>query len=131
MATEHFSDDELRCHCGCGVVSMDETFMQRLERMRVAWGRPMVVNSGYRCIPHEANLYKMTIESHVPGFHTKGLAVDVAFSYGTPLTWKFLQLLFQNGFTGIGVRFHGPMKDRCVHMDWGTGDTRPAFWSYP
>jgi hypothetical protein len=49
----HFSPRELACRCGehlChGEYWHDEGFLDALEALRAAIGRPLVVNSGHRC----------------------------------------------------------------------------------
>ncbi len=47
----HFSQTELTCHCGCGRQEMDAQFMEKLEGLRVAYGRPMTPppRSAVRC----------------------------------------------------------------------------------
>lgn len=48
---EFFKLDEFRCPC-CKRVSVSKALVYQLEIMRRAWAAPILVNSGYRCIPH-------------------------------------------------------------------------------
>jgi uncharacterized protein YcbK (DUF882 family) len=51
--TPHFSLDELRCGCRCGVPGIVlerlERMAETLEVMRARLGRPISIISGYRC----------------------------------------------------------------------------------
>lgn len=127
MATsEHFSDAELRCKCGCGQNRMDPHFLFALESLRNAYGRPMRITSGYRCPAHNAAVSPMTGGS---GPHTTGKAVDVAIDRGD--AYDLIALAKLAGITGIGVKQHG--KGRFLHLDalpdapWRP---RPTIWSY-
>lgn len=126
MGTEHFSDNELKCKCGCGRAEMDQRFMRRLEELRVAFGRSMPVTSGFRCPGHNAKV------SHTgdAGPHTTGKAVDIQISGDS--AYYLLLLAFQMGFTGLGISQRGAHAGRFVHIDDLPVDQypRPRVWSY-
>jgi zinc D-Ala-D-Ala carboxypeptidase len=123
MASEHFSDDELKCK-HCGEVHMDEEFMEVLEDIRNAFGKPMYVNSGYRCPVHNSN-----VSSTGPtGPHTTGKAIDIRI-YGYD-AYRLIGIAYSHGITGIGVNQKGPMGRRFVHLDIIHSDLRPRVWSY-
>ena len=48
----YFSDDELSCQCGCDELVFDDDFRDLLNQIRVAFGKPMFISSGYRCSHH-------------------------------------------------------------------------------
>ena len=125
--TKHFTKAELACR-HCGAFRMDPGFLQKLELVRVGLGKPMVINSGYRCSEHNAAVG----EGKLVGAHTLGCAVDVAIS-GEDVP-KLIELALQFGFTGFGLKQHGPMAGRYVHLDTvpvGNSDIpRPRFWTY-
>jgi hypothetical protein len=66
------------------------------------------------------------------GAHTLGCAVDVAISGGE--VPRLIHLALQHGFTGFGLKQHGPVAGRYVHLD--TVPTthqeipRPMLWTY-
>ncbi|ABK45255.1 Peptidase M15A [Magnetococcus marinus MC-1] len=123
----HFSHAELQCHCGCGRSVMDERFMARLEELRMAYGKPIIVNSAYRCPNHNASV--STTGSNGP--HTTGRAVDVQVSGEDAHT--LMALAMHHGFTGIGVSQRGQHKSRFIHLDTldaAPGQPRPTIWSY-
>lgn len=45
---EYFTETELACRC-CGRLLVDPDLIKRLETLRQLVGRPILVNSGYRC----------------------------------------------------------------------------------
>lgn len=49
--TPHFKASELACK-GSGTLRFHEGFLDKLEELRVAWGKPMVVNSCCRSPEH-------------------------------------------------------------------------------
>lgn len=124
--SRHFAHSELRC-AHCGENRMDPMFLVLLEEVRVALGRPMILTSAYRCPEYNARI--SSTGAHGP--HTTGQAVDVAV-YGdraVMLVWHALRA----GFTGIGVKQHGPKSGRFVHLDTlspGGRAPRPWIWSY-
>jgi zinc D-Ala-D-Ala carboxypeptidase len=83
--TPHFSKAELQCKCGCGLAQFHPGFLDHLETLRRAYGRPMKLSSACRCAAHNAKASPQApIRSlHIgdretrPG-HRGTLAVDVA-----------------------------------------------------
>lgn len=83
--TPHFSTAELQCKCGCGLAQFQTGFLQALETIRTAYGRPMRITSACRCADHNARVSPQApLRSlHIgnretrPG-HRGALAVDVA-----------------------------------------------------
>ena len=134
VATDHFSDNELRCKC-CGVATMQPEFMESLERIRVEMNRPLKLSSAFRCAKHNQE-----VSSTGPnGPHTDhgegGQAVDVRISGADAL--RLVEVAKKFGMTGIGVKQSGPAGKRFIHLDnLGsnytklTGGPRPWLWSY-
>lgn len=125
----HFSRSEMACK-HTGEAFMDETFMERLEDLRVKFGKPMKITSAYRSPSHPAEAKKA-----MPGAHSTGRAVDVAVSHNDAYT--LMRMAMGMGFTGIGVAQKG--NGRFLHLDDVTsGETfasgkkfnRPIVWSY-
>jgi zinc D-Ala-D-Ala carboxypeptidase len=123
---KNFPQHEMRCK-ETGELAMLPSFMDRLQRLRDDFAKPMVISSGYRSPKHSIEIAKSQ-----PGTHAMGCAVDVQIS-GADVT-RLIALANKHGFTGIGVRQHGEYKKRIVHLDdapeapWRP---RPHFWSYP
>jgi uncharacterized protein YcbK (DUF882 family) len=117
-AFKHFRKDEFTCKCGCGRSDMRPGFMGRLQALRLAYGKPMIITSGYRCPDHPVEKAKAT-----PGAHSEGIAADIGVSGADALL--LLRLALEANFQGIGVQQKG--NGRFIHLD-----TRehPAIWSY-
>lgn len=122
----YFTNDELKCKCGCEEVGMDPVFMHSLIHIRGIYGKPMKLSSAYRCPNHPIERSK-----NVPGSHSTGMAVDVLV-FGKNAS-ELLRIAVEYGFTGIGVSQRGEMKQRFIHLDMApeTKDRpRPWLWSY-
>lgn len=106
----------------CGAYGMDSGTLDRLQALRTEWGKPMHINSGYRCQKHPIEAAKPD-----PGGHAKGRAIDVAMVPG--LRNRFIAMAQRHGFMGIGV------AKTYVHIDdllpGEFGKRRPARWVYP
>lgn len=116
----NFSAKEFDCsHCGKNEMRAD--FMERLQALRNAYGRPMRITSGYRCQEHPIEAKKAK-----PGSHASGCACDVGID--GPDAHQLLSIALQLGFTGIGVQQKG--SGRFIHLDTLTSGLRPTVWSY-
>lgn len=123
--TPHFSNRELACHCGCGLLPPQD-FQDKVERLRVAYGKPLYVTSAARCPDYNDKV------SHTgrTGPHTKR-AIDIEI-VGTD-AFELIRLATKMGFTGIGVSQKGPWSSRFLHLDdlpKEEGQPRPWVWSY-
>lgn len=121
----HFARDELKCK-GNGECRMSPDFMDRLEKLREQYGKPLTISSGYRS-PDYNQQVSTTGED---GPHTHGRAVDILIAGGE--AYELLKLAMEAGFTGFGIKQKG--SGRFVHMDDLTPadgfTTRPWVWSY-
>jgi len=124
----HFSAAELACQCGCGRHEMEDSFLTDLEKLRTAFGKPMVVTSAFRCPTHNAQ----ASQTGLSGPHTTGKAVDIKIAGAD--AHRLLTLALQQGcFTGIGISQAGSHNTRFIHLDTiepGPGRPRPTIWSY-
>jgi len=135
MATDHFSDKELMCGCGCLDCYMQADFMESLEKIRVEMNRPLKLSSAKRCAKHNAAV--SSTGAHGP--HTDhgdgGQAVDILISGADAL--RLVEVARKYGMTGIGVKQNGPAGKRFIHCDnlgieytKKSGGPRPWVWSY-
>jgi len=121
----HFSPRELMDKTS-GAIIVETDFLDRLERARAQYGRPMIINSGYRTPEHNAAV-SPTGED---GPHTTGRAVDVRV-YGA-YALELLRHALDVGFTGIGVKQVGDFASRFIHLDdlEAPDYPRPTIWTY-
>ena len=116
----NFRRDEFGCKCGCGRSEMQAEFMGRLQALRYAYGKPMLVTSGFRCANHPAESIKP-----MPGVgtHSQGIAADIGVSGAD--AQRLLRLALEANFTGVGIQQKG--HGRFIHLDIRE---HPALWSY-
>ena len=117
----YFSEDELRCQCGCGVYFFDDDALSLLNNIRRDCGFPLPVSSGYRCVDHP-------LEKHKPyiGAHSTGKAVDLAVTHDK--AHKVLQVAMAHNVPRVGVNQRG--EGRFIHLDWCEDKPNPTIWSY-
>lgn len=118
----NFSEDEFRCR-HTSKCEMHPEFMERLQRLRAAYGKPMKITSGFRHRSHPVESRKAAT-----GAHSMGRAADVAVVGADAI--RLIVLAAEFGFTGIGVQQKG--EGRFIHLDDVPGNMlpRPALWSY-
>ena len=91
---KYFTMNEFECHCGCRMpdsarVNIVALVEEVLDPAREILGRPIVVNSGYRCERHNRDVGGVRNSQHL-----RGEAADIAPA-GLPLTADGLQELTQ------------------------------------
>jgi len=117
---KNFTKVEFDCtHCGAN--QMTPAFMSKLQALRIKYGKPMRITSGFRCAQHPIEAKKAT-----PGAHASGCACDVGVEGQD--AYQLLRLAFELGFTGIGVQQKG--SSRFIHLDTLEQPPRPNVWSY-
>ena len=95
--------------------------MYSLEKVRVSYGRPMAVTSGFRCEDYDKRIGGV-------GVHPTGQAADIAVSGEN--VYHLLSIAIQQ-MRGIGLKQHGPHAKRFMHLDMTYGPMRPRIWTYP
>ncbi|MBF0421910.1 MAG: hypothetical protein HQL73_02840 [Magnetococcales bacterium] len=116
--SEYFSRAELACPC-CGKCDMDPGFIVALDAVRKAYGKPMVITSGYRCFSHNASVGGVKGSAHLVG-----KAVDVRTT--AEEAGKLIPVAKLHGITGIG---HG---HTFTHIDTSHAPAhgQPVEWHY-
>jgi len=117
----YFSVKELSCP-HCNKYYFNESTLNRLNALREQYGKPIIINSGYRC--EEYNSLKGYTQTHATG-----QAVDV--NVNRKDAYRLLKLALNLGFTGVGVKQKG--NGRFLHLDdLGEAENRPrpTIWSY-
>jgi len=119
----YFNKHEFTCS-HTGKCDMDSNFINKLNELRVAFGKPMRITSGFRDVTHPIETKKSS-----PGAHTTGQAADIAVSRED--AFDLLSLALTKGFTGIGIQQKG--SGRFIHLDTLKNSPerpRPTIWSY-
>lgn len=111
----YFKTSDFDCQ-ETGENEMDPEFIRKVDELRSALGRPLIVTSGYRSPTHSLEAKK-----EKPGTHAQGIACDIKVSNGAERR-ALVKQAFYLGFTGIGV------AKTFVHVD--TRTTTPVLWAY-
>ena len=110
-----FSMSEFECHCGCrmpdsaraNIVALVE---QVLDPARERYGKPVCVNSGYRCARHNAAVGGVANSQHL-----RGEAADICCGNNERLA----KIIEENGRYDQLIRYMGPGgKIRFIHVSW-------------
>lgn len=123
----NFSFAELKCR-HTGRLCLEESSMDRLQRLRTRLGFALPVISGFRHRTHPIEAAKPA-----PGAHSLGQAFDIR-CHG-PRAFEVLRAALEMGFTGIGInqRLSTPAEGHYLHLDDAGADfhaARPCIWSY-
>lgn len=118
----NFTAAEFDCQ-ETGENNMQHEFIQKLQKLRSEFGKPIVISSGFRSVKHSMEKKKTK-----PGVHSSGYAADITISRGD--AHELLRLAFLIGFSGIGVQQKG--SGRFLHLDDAPAADwpRPMIWSY-
>lgn len=103
----YFTTEEFQCPCGCGFGSVEEDIEQdlidRLNMMRVLYGKSMVVTSGARCDEQNHAVGGVANSAHLPHpFTGRCRAVDILVRNGEERL-QLLDLARVMGIDRIGI----------------------------
>lgn len=119
MLLKHFKSEEFRCRCGCqgpGLAPLpftDLELLNCLEEIREAAGKPVYINSGYRC-PE----YNERVRGVKNSYHTLGKAADIRIKDMSPQeVYNLINRLYPDKY-GIGL------YATFVHFDVRKNKTR-------
>ncbi len=110
VQVRHFEEHDFNCPC-CGQNFMNEIFLDNLDDAREYAEIPFVVDSGYRCPKHNAD-----IKGDPDSDHMRGLAADIACSDGTQ-RWQIVMgcvdagieyILFGKGHVHVSGNMNRP-----------------------
>ena len=110
-----FSMNEFECHCGCRMpdsakANIEALVEQVLDPARERYGKPVCVNSGYRCARHNAAVGGVAGSQHM-----RGEAADICCSDNERLA----RIIEENGRYDQLIRYMGPGgKIRFIHVSW-------------
>ena len=72
-----FQPKEFRCKC-CGQGGAAVALVFHLDMLRRAWGGPIRINSGFRCVPHNKEVGGAATSRHLIGCAADIAPVDAA-----------------------------------------------------
>ena len=118
--SSNFKSTEFDCHgtnC-CSETLIDQNLVSNLQKIRNHFGKPLKINSGYRCETHNSSVGGATGSRH-----TKGMAADFYIDGVTPR--EIAQYAESIGIKGIGLYEAKDCGDNFVHIDTRT---TKSFW---
>lgn len=95
MESKNFKAKELSCK-HCGAEGVQSRALSMLQELRDLYGKPMVVNSAYRCSKHPEEAKK-----EKPGQHNAGTAFDIKCTPAEMV--ELIALAHKVGFKGFGM----------------------------
>lgn len=105
--TTHFKVREFRCHDGSDTIFISPDLVQVLEKIRTHFGKPVVINSGYRTEAYNAK----TKDAAQYSQHKYGTAADIHITGVTPKQIAAYAETLLPGTGGIGI------YDSFCHVD--------------
>ena len=123
--SKYFKANEFICS-HTGTEKMDQDFIDKLNKLRDAYNKPITISSGYRDSTHPVEAIKKDPKG---GAHVSGKAADILIERKN--AFELLSLALLIGFTGIGVNQKGGA--RFLHLDTLENSPtrpRPTMWSY-
>ena len=105
--TPHFKVREFACSDGSDVVFVAPSLVDILEAIRVHFGRPVTVTSGYRTVSYNAGLKNSSKKSQ----HCNGLAADIQVEGHTPVEVYNYACSLLGNHGGVGI------YNTFVHVD--------------
>lgn len=101
--SKYFKPSELACKChrcagqdNTGPVGIDSHLYEVLDKIRERVGKPVYINSGYRCPEHNEE-----VGGSPNSQHKLGIAADIRWEGINPV--KDAKIAFECGADGIGV----------------------------
>jgi len=113
----YFKTDEFKCPC-CDKVKVSGWLIHLLNKVRESFGKPMVINSGYRCKKHNGK-----VGGKENSAHRRGTAADIKCTNSID-RFLIIKYALEAGYKRIGVS-----KD-FIHLDVDEELPRNVFWVY-
>lgn len=116
----YFKIKEFECPC-CGKVTVSGWLIHLLNQVRENYGKPIYINSGFRCKKHNKEVGGKPDSAHLEGF-----AADLRCTNSTD-RFLLLFLLFLVGFKRIGIH------EKFIHVDVAEkdeGKPQEVLWMY-
>ena len=115
----NFTKAEFDCKA-TGENKMQHEFMEKLQKIREAYGKSMKITSGFRSVKHPIEAKK----THSNGEHTQGYCADIYCDNGAD-RYTLISLALANGITRIGV------AKNFLHLGiGGKGLPNNVVWDY-
>ena len=74
----YFNKKEYACQCRCGLDTLDDKFLEKLNQLRQKLGTPIIINSGCRCVSHNKKVGGSSTSDHLPDAQGSCHGVDIS-----------------------------------------------------
>lgn len=121
----HLSEFDSKDYPGSGI-NMHPEFLERIDEVRRVFGKPMVINSGYRTI-----YQNQAVNGSLRSSHLDGLAVDVRCTNSRD-RFDLIEAFLEVGFTRLGIAdtfIHADLSDQIEGEHSGLKDGN-VIWTY-
>jgi len=115
--TANFNRSEFACKCGCGKDDIKDELAIKVQKVRDLIDRPISINSGIRCVAHNAANNSKTTSSHIDGW-----AADLGYT-GSKERHSLLAAIMQV-FDRVGI------AKTFIHVDVDANKTAGVVWLY-
>lgn len=104
---------------------ISKDLLDKLDKVREDFGKPIIVTSGYRTIRHNAKVGGKNPDKNGYGgsSHLHGLAADISCKNSSD-RFKLVQILLKVGFKRIGI------GSSFIHIDIDTDKAQNLIWTY-
>lgn len=116
--SEHFGKNEMSCKC-CGLNLCTARLYETLEDIREYVGRPLYINSAYRCSKHNKKVGGRRSSAHL-----YGLAADIRINRSSNERFELVLAALRAGVNRVGV------GQEFVHIDVNEGAPQRVLWLY-
>ena len=113
---KYFNPSEYMCKCGCLATDVNPKLLVLLEGLREILGRPLIINSGFRCDKHNTEI------GGGPE-HPAGNAVDIKVNSSAE-RFELVQRALGMGFNRIGI------ANSFVHLGIDESLPQNVIWTY-
>lgn len=117
MKFKYFTKEEFACPCGKCENKISDKFISLLDDLRGKIGKPMIVNSGYRCPEHNEK-----IGGRPNSAHLDGVAADISVK-DSRTRYNLVSLALEK-FNRVGV------AKTFIHLDIAKNKPLDVMWTY-
>lgn len=127
---EYFTDKELNCNCGCGLLPPYES-LERLYLLRLLCGFPLYINSAARCKNYNSKVGGKDGSTHLPEWDRTGFlrgkgGCGFDIRNDRKIDFQKRQIIVEKaifcGFKGLGF------ADTFIHIDDAKRDKLTEWW---
>jgi len=111
----YFKESEFKCPC-CDKAKVSAFLIHLLNKVRNLYGKPMIVNSGFRCEKHNK-----AVGGKPNSAHLRGTAADIKCTNSVD-RYILVSLFFEAGFKRMGI------YEDFIHVDVDEELPRPVLW---